>query len=208
MSSGNPLFPVFLKMDQINTLIVGGGSVGLEKLQGILKNDSNANVRVVARTVKSEILEKSRTHPAVTVESRRFRNTDLNEVDILILATNDRTLHGRIRKKARERNILVNVADTPQLCDFYLGSTVKKGDLKIGISTNGRSPTFAKRFREVLEEILPDETDLLLQNLRLIRNKLNGDFAYKVRKLSEITETLLREDEKEAPTGDRLSASN
>ena len=85
---------------------------------------------------------------------------------------------------------MVNVADTPELCDFYLSSVVKKGDLKIAISTNGKSPTFAKRFREVLEEILPDSLQATLDNLQQIRNKLKGDFQDKLEKLNEITNVM------------------
>jgi siroheme synthase-like protein len=94
---------------------------------------------------------------------------------------------------ARSRNIPVNVADTPDLCDFYLGSVVTKGQLKIGISTNGQSPTFAKRFRQVLEDVLPDETNDLVVNLRAIRDRLKGDFQYKVKKLNEYTAQLVSE---------------
>jgi precorrin-2 dehydrogenase / sirohydrochlorin ferrochelatase len=77
------------------------------------------------------------------------------------------------------------------LCDFYLGSIVTKGDLKIAISTNGKSPTFSKRFRMMLEEVLPDELPQVLNNLRTIRDNLKGDFNYKIKKLNEITENLI-----------------
>src|SRR5205814_906851 len=86
---------------------------------------------------------------------------------------------------------LVNVADTPDLCDFYLGSIVKKGDLKIAISTNGRSPTMAKRVKEVLNDSFPDETQEVLENLSEIRNNLKGDLEMKVKKLNEITSVMV-----------------
>jgi uncharacterized membrane protein YfcA len=85
----------------------------------------------------------------------------------------------------------VNVADKPELCDFYLSSVVKKGNLKIAISTNGKSPTAAKRLKEVLNNSLPAELDDVIQNLNQIRNKLNGNFAYKVKRLNAITRTLV-----------------
>ena len=88
---------------------------------------------------------------------------------------------------AKARKILSNIADTPDLCDFYLSSVVKKGDLKIAISTNGKSPTLAKRLREMFEEIIPEGTQDLLDNLKAVREKLRGDFEYKVNKLNEIT---------------------
>jgi len=72
-----------------------------------------------------------------------------------------------------------------------LGSIVTKGDLKIAISTNGKSPTFAKRFREIMEEALPEEIEELLDNLQQFRNTLQGDFETKVRKLNELTLSLI-----------------
>jgi siroheme synthase-like protein len=84
----------------------------------------------------------------------------------------------------------VNVADTPELCDFYLGSIVQKGNLKIAISTNGKSPTIAKRIKEVLNETIPDEINDLLNNMQSIRDKMSVDFAEKVKRLNELTKTL------------------
>lgn len=188
---GNLLFPIFLKIDQLNILIIGGGNVGLEKLQGLLKNDAGASVRLIAKNIKQEIIELADAHPSVHLIKRAFETQDLEGTELLILATEVRSTNAEIRKLAKAKNILTNVADTPDLCDFYLGSTVKKGDLKIGISTNGKSPTFAKRFRELLEDTLPDDIDELLNNLHQVRNRLKGDFQYKVKKLNDITANLL-----------------
>jgi siroheme synthase-like protein len=88
---------------------------------------------------------------------------------------------------------LINVADKPELCDFYLGSIVTKGNLKLAISTNGKSPTVAKRLKEVFHELLPDELEEVLDNLQQIRNKLKGDFANKVQQLNELTKVLISE---------------
>jgi siroheme synthase-like protein len=190
MSKGNSLFPIFLKLNEIQTVLVGGGNVGLEKLEGLLKNDEDAKVRIIAPEIKAEIEELASNKPAVELVYRKVKKEDLEDADILILATDDRELHVELKALARGRKLLVNVADTPELCDFYLGSTVKKGDLKIGISTNGKSPTFAKQFRRVLEDSLPDDTQELLDNLQSFRNRLKGDFAYKVKRLNEITKGL------------------
>jgi len=85
----------------------------------------------------------------------------------------------------------VSLDKTPGLCDFYLGSIVRKGDLKIAISTNGKSPTFAKRMREYLEEAIPDNVQQLMNNLNALRNKLKGNFSDKVKMLNELTSSLL-----------------
>ena len=82
------------------------------------------------------------------------------------------------------------MADKPELCDFYLSSVVKKGDLKIAISTNGKSPTVAKSLKEQINEMMPDEIGDVLENMQVIRKGLNGDFAAKVKHLNEITNVL------------------
>lgn len=187
----NNLFPVFLKMERLNTLIVGGGNVGQEKLAALLKNSPEAPITLVGIKIKDRIKQISQKYPKVVLKERAFRPDDLNGVNIALLATEDRNTNISIGQLAKALNIPVNVADTPDLCDFYLGSVVQKGQLKIGISTNGQSPTFAKRFRQVLEEVLPEETNDLLGNLRTLRDRLKGDFQYKVKKLNEYTSQLV-----------------
>ena len=115
---------------------------------------------------------------------------DLTGADILIVAVNDIPLSEQIRNDAKVRSILVNVADKPGLCDFYLGSIVKKGNLKIAISTNGKSPTIAKRLKEVFTDLLPDEIDHILSNMQIIRESLSGDFSEKVKQLDILTGNL------------------
>ena len=188
----NNLFPVFLKLESLETLIVGGGHVGLEKLTAILKNSPTAKVSFVARTIQEPIKALAAQHPNVTLFERNFKLWDLWNKDLLILATNNRSLHETIRKFARTRRVLINVADTPDLCDFYFGSVVTKGNLKIGISTNGKSPTISKRMREYLEEALPEETNELLDNMKKIREQIKGDFSHKVKVLNEVTSSWLK----------------
>src|SRR6185312_10055873 len=110
--------------------------------------------------------------------------------DVVIVAVNDRNVSRYVRTLAKERKLLVNVADTPDLCDFYLGSIVQKGDLKIAISTNGKSPTVAKRMREQFNELIPDEIEGVLDNMHVIRQGLKGDFSEKVRQLDDLTRVL------------------
>ena len=192
MEERNTLFSVFLKLEELDTLIVGGGNVGLEKLNALLKSSPGARVTVVAPLIKDEIRELAATSQHIRLIERTFRVRDLQSKDIVLLATDDQSLHSRIRMLARKRRLLVNVADTPSLCDFYLGSVVTKGNLKLGISTNGKSPTIAKRIREYLEETIPDNTDDLLKNMQAIRERMKGDFAEKVKMLNDLTSSWLK----------------
>ena len=187
----NNLFPVFLKLEVLETLIVGGGPVGLEKLSAILKNSPHARVTLIARHIQQPIRELAASHSTVTLEERNFKLWDLWGKDLVLLAANNRALHETILKFARNRHLLVNVADTPELCDFYMGSVVTKGNLKIGVSTNGKSPTISKRLREYLEEAIPEETDELLNNMNKIREQLKGDLSQKMRELNRITASIL-----------------
>jgi siroheme synthase-like protein len=187
---GNQLFPVFLKLNHLNTLVIGAGSVGLEKLTAILNNSPEATITVVAEKVMEEIWDLSKRFK-VTILKKSFAPVDLDQAQIVVAATNDNTLNGQIRREAHARKLLVNVADKPELCDFYLGSIVQKGNLKIGISTNGKSPTIAKRLKEVLSESLPDDVEVTLQQMSVLRDTLKGDFAAKVAQLNKVTEILI-----------------
>lgn len=183
----NLLFPVFMKIENLRLLIVGGGNVGLEKLEALLKSCPTTNVTIVADFIDEEIAAQALENPNITIVQRKFEWADLDGKDLVILATDNPALHREIKAETAKRHLMTNVADTPDLCDFYLGSVVQKGDLKIGISTNGKSPTFAKRFREFLEELLPDNVQEALENLNLYRSKIKGDFAEKVKKLNDLT---------------------
>lgn len=196
MSERNELYPVFLKLHQLKLLIVGAGEVGYEKLSFILKSSPRAKVRMVAPWVSPEIeaLLASKEQHDVEIIRRPFEESDVEWPDLVIAATNIESLNQQVQQVAKAQQKLVNVADTPALCDFYLGSIVTKGFLKVAVSTNGQSPTFAKRFRQLLEEVLPEDTSDLLENLKEIRDRLGGDFAHKVKELNRITASLLEEE--------------
>ena len=190
-NTGNQLFPVFLKLNQLKVLLVGAGNIGLEKLEAVLTNSPDTEINIVAESFLPKLLELIGNYPRVKLHSKRFEAADLEGHDLVIIATGDNILNTEIRSLARQQHLLINVADKPDLCDFYLGSIVKKGDLKIGISTNGKSPTVAKRLKEIFQTNLPDELDLTLQQMNKFRNTLGGDFAHKVKELNKATASLV-----------------
>jgi len=190
----NTLYPIFLKLEEMELLLVGAGNVGLEKLHSLLANSPTAKISIVAPNVNEDVRKLVYRHPSCKIFQREFEASDLENKDLVVLATDNRQLHEQIREQAKAKGILVNVADTPDLCDFYLGSIVQKGNLKIAISTNGKSPTAAKRIKEVLHNSLPGELDEVIENLHKVRNKLNGNFEYKVKKLNKITKVLIEDE--------------
>lgn len=187
----NELYPIFLKVNQLNVLVVGAGKVGLEKLSFLLKSSPHAHVTVVAKEVWEEVKILAAQHPHVTIVLDEYQEKYLAAKHVVIAATNDRAINQQIHADAKERYLLVNVADTPELCDFYLGGIVTKGHVKIAISTNGKSPTTAKRLRQFLEEVIPEDINEMVENLNVYRDSLKGDLEYKVEALNKLTEGLL-----------------
>lgn len=190
----NQLFPVFFKLHRLQVLIVGGGNIGYEKANAILDNCPDTSLTIVSIEFLPQLETLARSFPNVTLIQKPFSCGDLLGKDLVIAATNNRELNNCIWEKAKGSRVLINVADTPELCDFYLGSVVKKGNLKIAISTNGKSPTIAKRLKQVLQEAIPDTLDEVLNKLHLIRDRLKGDFTSKVKQLNHITEVLVKPD--------------
>lgn len=192
--SKNNLFPVFLKLEQLHVLVVGGGVVALEKLTALWNSSPNTKVTLVAPLINPEIFSFQESKE-LTILQRLFSEEDLVNKDVVIVAVGDIPTSEVIRTAAKKQNLLVNVADKPDLCDFYLGSIVTKGSLKIAISTNGKSPTFAKRLKEVLNESISENVEESLDNLQKLRTHLTGDFQAKVEKLNEVTASLVRKNE-------------
>lgn len=190
----NSLYPVFLKLEELDVLVVGGGAVALEKLHSLLGNSPKTRISLVAIQLSDAVKDFVRKFPHVVIEERAFEEKDLAGKDLVISATGDRLFSAGLRELCHQEGILVNVADTPDLCDFYLGSIVQKGNLKLAISTNGKSPTMAKRLKEVLQHNLPDELDESLEHLHILRSRMNGNFGAKVKRMNELTRILVEEE--------------
>lgn len=186
----NELYPIFLKVHQLNILIVGGGNVGLEKLSFLLKSSPNATVEVVAPRFLPELVDLVSNHESVQLTMKKFKKKMLKKRHMVIACTDDLKVNKKIYDLSRKRYLICNIADTPDLCDYYLGGIVTKGNVKIAISTNGKSPTTAKRLREFFEEVIPEDINKMVQNLNEYRKTLKGNFEEKVQKMNVITELL------------------
>lgn len=190
MLERNNLYPIFLKMTNLNIVIIGGGKVALEKLTFLLKSSPDAKVKIVALTFDQELKDLANKFQIELVEES-YDAQHLETKNLVIGATNDTEVNKQIYQDAKAKNILVNIADTPELCDFYLGGIVTKGNVKIAISTNGKSPTMAKRLRQFFEEILPEEIDDLVSYLNKYRKTLKDDFEFKVKTMNEMTRKII-----------------
>jgi len=185
--SGNHLFPAFLKLENMKVLVVGGMMIAEEKLLAILKNSPQTSVMIVADQFSKEVLDLVKNNTNIQHQVKRFEPSDVDGYDVVFGATSLREFNTTVRIAAKDRGKLVNIADMPDLCDFYLSSVVQKGDLKIAISSNGKSPMLTIRFREYFEKLLPDDVQSILDNLQSIRANMEGDFNDKLEELKKIT---------------------
>jgi precorrin-2 dehydrogenase/sirohydrochlorin ferrochelatase len=132
---------------------------------------SGASVRVIAPQVSPAVAEWARAG-AIVWEVREFKATDLDGVFLVIAATSSREVNGAIFREAQQRNILCNVVDDPEYCDFYYPAVVSRGDFQLAISTNGHSPALAQRIRRELEIQFGPEYGEWLEKLGKIRQQL------------------------------------
>ena len=186
----NNLYPIFLKASTLNFLIVGGGNVALEKLNFLLKSSPDANVEMVSTMFREETIALASKHKIKMIVAE-YNLTYLKNKHIVVATTDNILVNEQVYHDCKAENILVNVADNPPFCDFYMGGIVTKGNVKVAISTNGKSPTTAKRLRQFFEDVIPDNIDDLVKNLNEFRKTIKGDFEEKVETLNEFTKGLV-----------------
>ncbi len=186
----NNLYPIFLKTASLNVLIVGGGNVAEEKLGFLTKSSPDAQVTMVAPVFREATVELAAKYN-VQLITDVYNDTYLQGRHLVIATTDSPEVNMQVYADCRKLDKLVNVADNPPYCDFYMGGIVTKGNVKIAISTNGKSPTTAKRLRQFFEDVIPENVDQMVKNLNDYRKTIKGDFEEKVNKMNEITQKLI-----------------
>jgi siroheme synthase-like protein len=145
----HPLYIACLRLSGRPCLVVGGGEVGLEKVEGLLACDGQ--VTLVAPEAVPELAEYAR-EGSIRWEQREFRDSDLDGKFVAIAATADTEVNISVYEGAERRAMLCNVVDVPPLCNFILPAIVRSGPLAIAISTAGASPALAKRMKREISE--------------------------------------------------------
>src|SRR5689334_4582388 len=144
-----PFYIACLRLTGRRCVVVGGGEVGLEKVEGLLACD--ADVTLVAPEAHPELVQLS-LEGSIRWERREYATGDLEGALIAIAATDDTDLNIRVFEDAEARAMLVNVVDVPPLCNFILPAIVRTGPLAVAISTAGASPALAKRMKREIAE--------------------------------------------------------
>ena len=162
-------YPVYLDIRNRNCLVVGGGAVGTRKVMTLL--NCGATVTVVSPAASEQLLELA-DNGMIIFKKRSYQTTDLDNMFLVIGATDNEGLNRQVHRDAEHLNKLCNIADRPEACNFILPSIVNRGDLTIAISTSGKSPAFAKKMRKDLEKEFGNEYAEFLTLMGEIRKKL------------------------------------
>ncbi|SFV51042.1 Siroheme synthase / Precorrin-2 oxidase / Sirohydrochlorin ferrochelatase [hydrothermal vent metagenome] len=159
-------FPMFMNMNELKVLVVGGGFIATEKLEKLV--DFTKEITVIALRVEEEAQKLIDEHDLV-LHQRAYEVGDIQGFDIVIVATDTVALHKSIYEESRGSRILVNSVDNTDYCDFIFPSYVKKDDLTIAFSTGGASPAFAKYIRRHFEKIIPESVGEFLEKMKALR---------------------------------------
>jgi len=159
-------FPVCLEIAGRLCLVIGGGRVAERKAKALLA--CGGRVRVISPELTDGLAALQEAGDLLWVD-RPYRDGDLRDAFLVIAATDDPEVQNRIYDEANRQNILLNVADVPQKCNFILPATVRRGDLTVSISTGGKSPALAKQLRRELEQRFGPEYNFLLAVLGTLR---------------------------------------
>ncbi|MFO7715873.1 bifunctional precorrin-2 dehydrogenase/sirohydrochlorin ferrochelatase [Desulfosarcina sp.] len=162
-------YPINLDIRDRRCLVVGGGRVGTHKVDTLIT--CGAVVTVVSPEASPTLVQLA-AEKSIILEQRPYRSSDVEGMFLVIGATDDQTLNRQINADAERHNLLCNIADRPEICNFILPAIVQRGDFVLAISTAGKSPAFAKHIRKRLETQFGPEYGTLLDLMGAIRAKL------------------------------------
>jgi len=154
MSEQRQLFPMMLDLSGRRCIVVGAGTIGEGKIQGLLA--TKATLAVLAPTATPTVQQWAR-QGLIDYRQRLFAPDDLDGAFLVVAATSSAEVNHQIYREARRRGVLCNVVDDPGHCDFFYPAVVRRGALQIAISTSGVSPAFARRLRQKLEAQFGEE---------------------------------------------------
>jgi precorrin-2 dehydrogenase/sirohydrochlorin ferrochelatase len=165
-------YPIYLELAGRRVVVVGAGAVAARKAQTL--SEAGARVVVIAKDV-DETFEKTCSKPNIELVISSYSKDHLAQALLAIAATNDLELNRRIYKDCQELEVLCNVVDQPELCDFFVPAVVKRGPLQIAIGTDGNCPAYAGQLRKKLEDQFTDGHGRFVIELESIRKKVVAD---------------------------------
>jgi len=167
-------YPIFLQLSGRRVVLIGGGAVAARKAQVLLA--AGARLVVVAERIDEMLTVLCRDKTAELIRSKYARSY-LAEAVLVVAATNNNRLNKQIYKDCQELEILCNVVDVPELCDFFVPAVVKRGSLQIAVSTDGYCPAYAGHLRKKLEALFTEKHGEFLAELECMRQKIIAEIA-------------------------------
>lgn len=161
-------FPFMIQLEDKVCLLVGGGNVAARKAEMMLS--FGAKVHLVAEHVSDKIWKMDEAN--LTIQERRYQPEDLEDVDIVIMATDDSTLNSEVAAICRERRILVNVVDVKKDCGFYFPAIVRQDDVVVAVSTGGNSPGLASKIKKEIQKNLRKDYGEIAKDLGRAREQV------------------------------------
>ena len=162
-------FPAYFSLKNRKILLIGGGTIALEKLEKLV--DFTHNIDIISKEISQDFYNFATQHH-LSIKERAYCQGDILTYDIVIVATDTVALHKSIFEESRSTRILVNSVDDTAYCDFIFPSYIKKGDLTISVSTSGTSPAMAKRLRIYLEKLIPSAIAPFLEEMKELRKSM------------------------------------
>jgi precorrin-2 dehydrogenase/sirohydrochlorin ferrochelatase len=167
-------YPIFLELGGRRAVVIGGGAVAVRKAQALLA--AGARLVVVAERVDDMLTALCARHDAKLIRSKYAKNYLAGAV-LVIAATNNRQVNMQIYKDCQELEILCNVVDDPEFCDFFVPAVVKRGHLQIAIGTEGYCPAYAGHLRKKLERTFSEKNGEFLAELETLRKRIIKDMS-------------------------------
>lgn len=163
-------YPIFLDLKGKKCVVIGGGNVALRKVKSLV--EAQANVVVISPKIISPLKELINKNKITYLKEEYNSKHIKNDTFLVIAASNDKKLNAKISKDANKLNLLINVVDSPNLCNFILPATLRRGKLIISVSTSAQSPQLAKKIKEDLQKLYGNEYEILVDLLGKLRTKV------------------------------------
>lgn len=171
------LYPINLKLDELDVVIIGGGEVAYRKCKNFL--DFNKNVTIVSKQILNKFYDLEGN---IKIIKDDYKKMYIESASVIIVATNNRELNMEIGLYCRAKKKLVNVVDNLEISNFTVPSYIKRGDLLISVSTGGKSPSLSSKIKKELEEIYSEDYEEYLNVLGDIRKKIIKKYEDKIKR--------------------------
>ena len=160
MKKNQTTFPILLTKPKF--LIIGGGNVALQKARSLSAN--NIKFKIISPIIKDDIYKYCKK-----INQKKFKLNDIKNYTYIVNATGDDKITKKLLKYKKKNNILLNIVNNPKLCDFYFMALTSNKKLQIAVTTNGNSPKYAIKYKNICQDLIPNNINKILKKESKIR---------------------------------------